>query len=202
MLMKSIIWHLNINGNEHKVELKHFSSSGKMEIYIDDVLAQKKRFRIFNIDRVYPFEIDKAKVEIVIYDYISIYKNLDLYDIKFDCFVDGISVKTGLSRPNKQEKILIKKDLENKDWELEFEKGFKAFIIFSVKRSIIYGLISSILLTFILIIEAKSYIFNFYRELKFFIIQFIIFYIFFNISLINNWRYNNKKYNIKQKMFK
>ena len=81
-------------------------------------------------------------------DYISIYKNLDLYDIKFDCFVDDISVKTGLSRPNKQEKIQIKKDLEKKDWKLEHAKGYRKYIGKSIK---IY-LVECFLIYFLMII--------------------------------------------------
>lgn len=149
---KKVIWNFSIEGKSHTIELQERTHIGTTKILIDNILKISK-VSILRKGGIYSFDLDGIKVEIEIdsrYPFIDTPENDRL---KYDCFIDGISLNTGLEPKTEDQKLLAIEMQKKQEWELIYAKGVRNYylkvvggiFLFAIGLIVSYVLLNTIL---------------------------------------------------------
>jgi hypothetical protein len=188
-LMKTKNWcYTSDNGKQHKVELLIWFNNGKTKIIIDGSIVLQQKFKIFRQDKIYLFVTDCEKIEIEINDKLP-YLNTDENDkLKYDCYINGISLNFGTGKKSEEVKLLEKIRQEQKAWEQIQSRGFMNYLLSQLKFNMLVAITSTTILMFILYFQfgEKLIISN--------ILYLFGMMLFLEIINIRYWMENCKKY--------
>jgi hypothetical protein len=126
---KTISWSFSSSNKTHSIELHIWPFSGKKKIIIDDSIVFKQRFKILRQDRAYQFWADKIEIEIEVNDKLPYLDTCENDKLKYDCYVNGISLNSGTGKKSKEEKLIEKNRQERKAWEQVQSKGLINYLL-------------------------------------------------------------------------
>ncbi|MFA6308297.1 MAG: hypothetical protein WC677_00920 [Clostridia bacterium] len=191
---KKVIWNFSIEGKSHMIELQERMHKGKRKIFIDNVLKILKFTAFLRKDEMYSFELDDVKVEIEIdsrYPFIDTPENDRL---KYDCFIDGISLNTGLGPKTEDEKLLAIEMQKKQEWELIYAKGKRSYNLKIIGGNLLAFLnfigVIVILVLLKIIIKREMDVLSLIGVIIGTLIGFVSVYIYDR----STWRQNNRRY--------